>query len=104
MADRVIEDSGRRWRVALSGRRTQYGKDELGVVFAVEGGSERRIARFSPLATKSAEFAGQFAPPSRRRASAVSLAVTASRLIFRTLAQSVGSSKGRAHKIVKGLR
>lgn len=57
MADRVIVDAGRRWRVALSGRRTQYGKDELGVVFAVEGGSERRIARFSPLATKSPELA-----------------------------------------------
>lgn len=57
MADRVIEDSGRRWRVALSGRRTQYGKDELGVVFTVEDGSERRIARFSPLATKNTELA-----------------------------------------------
>jgi len=57
MAHRIIEDAGRRWRVALSGRRTQYGKDELGVVFAVEDGSERRITRFSPLATKSAELA-----------------------------------------------
>lgn len=57
MGDRVIEESGRRWRVALSGRRTQYVKDEFGVVFTAEGGSERRIARFSPLATKSPELA-----------------------------------------------
>lgn len=57
MADRVIEASGRRWRVALSGRRTQYVKDELGIVFSAADGSERRIARFSPLATKSPELA-----------------------------------------------
>ena len=57
MADRVIEDNGQRWRVALSGRRTQYNRDEFGVVFTAESGSERRIARFSPLATKSPELA-----------------------------------------------
>jgi hypothetical protein len=57
MADRVIEAAGQRWRVTLSGRRTQYVKDEFGVVFAREGGSERRIARFSPLATKGSELA-----------------------------------------------
>jgi len=57
MADRVVEGSGQRWRATLSGRRTQYSKDEFGVVFTVEGGSEQRIARFSPLATKSPELA-----------------------------------------------
>lgn len=57
MADRVIEEQGRRWRVTLSGRRTQYVKDEFGVVFAALDGVERRIARFSPLATKSPELA-----------------------------------------------
>ena len=57
MADRVIEERGRRWRVTLSGRRTQYVKDEFGVVFAALDGVERRIARFSPLATKSPELA-----------------------------------------------
>jgi len=57
MADRVIEEAGRRWRVTLSGRRTQYVKDEFGVVFAALDGVERRIARFSPLATKSPELA-----------------------------------------------
>ena len=57
MADRVIIENGRRWRVALSGRRTQYNKDEFGVVFTAEAGTERRIARFSPLATKSPELA-----------------------------------------------
>lgn len=56
MADRMIEENGRRWRAALSGRRTQYVKDEFGVVFTAESG-ERRIARFSPLATKSPEMA-----------------------------------------------
>ena len=57
MAERVIEENGRRWRVTLSGRRTQYVKDEFGVVFTAESGAERRIARFSPLATKSSELA-----------------------------------------------
>jgi hypothetical protein len=57
MADRVIVENGRRWRVTLSGRRTQYVKDEFGVVFTAEAGAERRIARFSPLATKSSELA-----------------------------------------------
>jgi hypothetical protein len=57
MADRVIVENGRRWRVTLSGRRTQYVKDEFGVVFTAEAGAERRIARFSPLATKSPELA-----------------------------------------------
>jgi len=57
MADRVIEEAGRRWRVTLSGRRTQYVKDEFGVVFAALDGVERRIARFSPTATKSPELA-----------------------------------------------
>jgi hypothetical protein len=57
MADRVIEENGRRWRVALSGRRTQYNRDEFGVVFTAESGNERRISRFSPLATKIPELA-----------------------------------------------
>jgi len=57
MADRIIEEAGRSWRVTLSGRRTQYVKDEFGVVFAELSGPERRIARFSPLATKSPELA-----------------------------------------------
>ena len=57
MADRVIVDNGQRWRVTLSGRSTQYNKDEFGVVFIAESGTERRIARFSPLATKSPELA-----------------------------------------------
>jgi len=57
MAERTIEGEGRRWRVTLSGRRTQYVKDEVGVVFSEIDGAERRIARFSPLATKSPELA-----------------------------------------------
>jgi len=57
MADRVIEENGRRWRVALSGRRTQYNRDEFGVIFTAESDKERRITRFSPLATKIPELA-----------------------------------------------
>jgi hypothetical protein len=53
----VIEVDGRRWTVSLSGRRTQYTKDEFGVVFTGDKGQpEQRIARYSPLAVKSAEL------------------------------------------------
>ena len=56
MPTRVIEVDGRRWTVRLSGRRTQYNKDEFGVVFTADDAqSEQRVARYSPLAVKSAE-------------------------------------------------
>jgi hypothetical protein len=56
MPRRVIEVEGRRWTVTLSGRRTQYNKDEFGVVFTGDAPQEQRVARYSPLAVKSAEL------------------------------------------------
>jgi hypothetical protein len=56
MAKRIIEVDGRRWSVMASGRRTQYVKDEFGVVFTSEDERrEQRIARYSPLGAKSTE-------------------------------------------------
>ena len=59
MPRRVIEVDGERWTVSLSGRVTQYVKDEFGLVFSRGTGSarERRVARYSPLASKSPELA-----------------------------------------------
>ena len=58
MPRRVIERDGERWGVAVSGRRTQYTKDEFGVVFTrLDGGPvERRLTRYSPLGAKSREL------------------------------------------------
>lgn len=56
MPKRIIEVGGRRWSVTPSGRRTQYGKDEFGVVFTSEDPvGERRVARYSPV-VKSVEL------------------------------------------------
>ncbi len=59
MPRRVIEVDGERWTVSISGRITQYVKDEFGLVFARGSGSarERRVARYSPLGAKSPELA-----------------------------------------------
>jgi hypothetical protein len=59
MPRRVIEVAGERWTVSISGRITQYVKDEFGLVFSRGSGStrERRVARYSPLASKSPELA-----------------------------------------------
>lgn len=58
MPRRVIDVDGTAWTVSISGRTTQYGRDEFGVVFARVGGrdSERRLARYSPLGAKSREL------------------------------------------------
>jgi hypothetical protein len=57
MARRTIEVNGKRWDVAPSGRRTQYSRDEFGVVFtSLDDAREQRVARYSPLAVKSAEL------------------------------------------------
>ncbi|HEX9894513.1 MAG TPA: hypothetical protein VGA78_11350 [Gemmatimonadales bacterium] len=57
MPKRIIEVDGRRWSVSPSGRRTQYVKDEFGIVFTSEDERrEQRIARYSPLAAKSTEL------------------------------------------------
>ena len=58
MPRRVFDRGEERWEAAESGRRTQYTKDEFGVVFTrVAGGpTERRLARYSPLGAKSREL------------------------------------------------
>ena len=59
MPRRVIEVGGERWTVSVSGRITQYVKDEFGLGFArgSGGAGERRVARYSPQNTKSPELA-----------------------------------------------
>ncbi len=57
MPRRIIEVDGERWEVAVSGRSTQYTKDEFGLVFTRGTGPERerRAVRYSPLGAKSRE-------------------------------------------------
>lgn len=54
---RIIEVDGEQWGVAVSGRVTQYVKDEFGLVFTRGVGPEReqRVVRYSPLGSKSRE-------------------------------------------------
>lgn len=57
MPRREFESGGRRWAVRASGRRTQYTRDEFGLVFtSLDPLREERVARYSPLAAKSAEL------------------------------------------------
>ncbi len=57
MPRRVIEVDGQQWEVSVSGRSTQYVKDEFGLVFTRGTGAqqERRVVRYSPLGAKSRE-------------------------------------------------
>jgi hypothetical protein len=57
MPRRVIEVDGEQWQVAVSGRVTQYVKDEFGLVFTRGIGPQReqRVVRYSPLGSKSRE-------------------------------------------------
>jgi len=56
MPQRTIDVDGRRWAVVSSGRRTQYTRDEFGLVFtALDGSGEHRVARYSPLGAKRRE-------------------------------------------------
>ena len=57
MPRRIIDVDGERWEVAVSGRSTQYTKDEFGLVFTRGTGPdrERRAVRYSPLGAKSRE-------------------------------------------------
>jgi hypothetical protein len=59
MPRRIIEANGEQWEVAVSGRVTQYVKDELGLVFSRGAGTsrERRVVRYSPLGAKGSELA-----------------------------------------------
>lgn len=58
MPRRILEVDGEQWEVAVSGRVTQYVKDEFGLVFTRGTGpdGERRVVRYSPLGSKSREL------------------------------------------------
>ena len=58
MPRRIIEVDGEQWVVAVSGRITQYTKDEFGLVFTRGTGPDReqRVSRYSPLGAKSREL------------------------------------------------
>lgn len=58
MPRRIIEVNGEPWAVEVSGRLTQYTKDEFGLVFTRGTGPnrERRVARYTPLGAKSREL------------------------------------------------
>ena len=58
MPRRIIEVDGDQWQVAVSGRSTQYNKDEFGLVFTRGTGPDReqRVVRYSPLGAKSREL------------------------------------------------
>jgi hypothetical protein len=58
MPRRIIEAGGDRWVVSVSGRNTQYTKDEFGLIFTRGTGADReqRVTRYSPLGAKSREL------------------------------------------------
>lgn len=58
MPRRIIAADSEQWEVAVSGRTTQYVKDEFGVIFTRGVGPDReqRVARYSPLGPKSREL------------------------------------------------
>jgi hypothetical protein len=57
MPRRIIEVDGQQWEVEVSGRVTQYVKDEFGLVFTRGTGPERerRVVRYTPLGDKNRE-------------------------------------------------
>ncbi len=58
MARAIVDAAGARWHVALSGRTTPYGRDELSLEFRRLGPpEERRYCRFSPRGAKAGEMA-----------------------------------------------
>lgn len=58
MPRRIVEIEGQQWTVSVSGRTTQYTKDEFGLVFSRGTGPDReqRVVRYSPLGAKSREM------------------------------------------------
>ncbi len=58
MPRRIIPVDGEPGEVAVSGRVTQYTKDEFGLVFSRGTGPQReqRVARYTPLGAKSREL------------------------------------------------
>lgn len=59
MPREIADTEGVIWRVALTGRHTQYSVDEISLEFrrVGPGEDERRYARFSPRGAKSPERA-----------------------------------------------
>jgi hypothetical protein len=57
MPTRRLDIDGRTWQVYPSGYVTQYDADEFGLIFVCGVADERevRLARYSPLGTKSRE-------------------------------------------------
>ena len=58
MPRRIIEVDGVQWEVSVSGRITQYVKDEFGLVFSRGAGAtrERRVSRYSQPAWTAPEM------------------------------------------------
>ncbi|HEX6643910.1 MAG TPA: hypothetical protein VF037_04490 [Gemmatimonadales bacterium] len=58
MPRRIFDADGAEWRVSISGRVTQYQKDEFGLIFArgTGEGREERVARYSPVGPKTREL------------------------------------------------
>lgn len=59
MSRRITDASGTSWDVTPSGRRTQYGSDEVSLEFqrVGDGTPEQRFARFAPRGAKAVEIA-----------------------------------------------
>jgi hypothetical protein len=57
MPRRIFEVDGGQWEVEVSGRITQYVKDEFGLLFTRGTGPQReqRVVRYSPLGAKNRE-------------------------------------------------
>ena len=59
MPRRIMDPSGATWEVMPSGRRTQYGSDEVSLEFLRVAGGEReqRYVRWAPQGAKAVEIA-----------------------------------------------
>lgn len=57
MPSRAITVDGKSWLVFLSGRITQYDRDEFGLIFIAGTGGDRevRVTRYSPVGARSRE-------------------------------------------------
>jgi hypothetical protein len=69
MPRRIIDADGEQWEVAVSGRVTQYVKDEFGLIFTRGVGPDReqRVVRYTPLGAKSRELSlGELSDPELR--------------------------------------
>ena len=59
MPREITDQRGDRWEVSLTGRHTQYARDEVSLRFRRRGGeaAEDRYVRFSPRGAKAPESA-----------------------------------------------